>query len=178
MAFDLRPPRPADLGRLQAIEDAADARFLALFRPDTWWPASPGEERAASPGFILVAAEGADTEAVGFVHVVEVDGLAHLEQLAVIPEYGRRGLGRALVTVALNEARARGHDRMTLRTYADVPWNAAFYASCGFVESQPDEPYLLGLVKVEEQLGLSGYGRRVQMTAQLGQLGPATATDR
>lgn len=169
VAFEVRTPTLADVQRLQAIEEAADERFIARFNPEGWSPASTGEERAASPSFILVVAESFAAEAVGFVHVLEVHGLAHLEQLAVLPEYGQRGLGRALVAAALSEAAFRGYDRMTLRTYADVPWNAPFYERCGFYESDPDHPFLVGLVRVEEQLGLSRYGRRVQMTAMLNQ---------
>ena len=116
---------------------------------------------------MLVAAETAGGDAVGFVHVIERDGHAHLEQLSVPPEHGRRGYGRALVRAALSEAAARGHERMTLRTYADVPWNGPFYASCGFIESEPDSVFLLGLPAVEARLGLARHGRRIQMTARL-----------
>jgi hypothetical protein len=48
-----------------------------------------------------------------------------------------------------------------------VPWNAPFYASCGFVPSQPDTGFLQSLVDVEESLGLMTYGPRIQMTAVL-----------
>lgn len=165
VVFDVRSARLADIERLQMIENAADERFLTRFNPESWWPAGPGQERAALPGFILVVAESADEDAVGFVHVLEVEGRAHLEQLAVLPAYGQRGLGRALVIAGLMEAARRGYSCVTLRTYADVPWNAPSYEHCGFPQSQPDHPFLLGLVTMEERVGLSRYGRRVQMTA-------------
>lgn len=101
------------------------------------------------------------------MHVVETGGAAHLEQLSVLPAVGRRGHGRALVESAKTEAAGRGHERITLRTYADVPWNAPFYASCGFEESEPDTPFLLALVALERRLGLDRHGRRIQMTARL-----------
>lgn len=78
----------------------------------------------------------------------------------------RRGHGRALVAAAKGESRRRGRKRLTLRTFADVPWNAPFYASCGFVESTPDTDFLRDLLNVERQWGLE-YGRRVQMTCDL-----------
>jgi hypothetical protein len=56
---------------------------------------------------------------------------------------------------------------MTLRTYADVPWNAPFYSTCGFVESQPDTEFLRQLVDTEKELGLDQYGRRIQMSTRL-----------
>lgn len=165
--FDIRPPRTTDLARLEAIENAADERFQAVFEPVDSLPAGAGEARAAMPGFVLVASERAGGEPVGFVHVLEADGLAHLEQLSVLPASGQRGLGTALLSAAMALAGSRGHSRMTLRTYADVPWNAPFYASHGFVESEPDTPFLLGLLRLEQTLGLTRYGRRIQMTAPL-----------
>jgi hypothetical protein len=69
----------------------------------------------------------------------------------------------------LNVSRPSGDaKRLTLRTYADVPWNAPFYRSCGFVECDPDTDFLKDLVKVEQQLGMAAYGRRVQMKVELG----------
>jgi hypothetical protein len=56
---------------------------------------------------------------------------------------------------------------MTLRTYADLPWNGPFYRTCGFVESLPDREFLERLVEAESRLGLDRYGRRLQMTAAL-----------
>lgn len=163
----------ADVRLLQSIEDAADERFRLLLQPEEWWPAPPGQQRAAAPGFLLVVGEADAGPAVGFVHVLEVDGLAHLEQLAVLPAHGRRGLGRVLVDAALQEAGGRGHERITLRTYADVPWNAPFHRRCGFVETQPDAPFLRGLEQEEQRLGLARHGRRVQMTATIRPSGPS-----
>lgn len=67
----------------------------------------------------------------------------------------------------MDEARSRGYELLTLRTYADVPWNAPFYARVGFVETEPTTDFHKLLVEVEERLGLARYGRRVQMTAAL-----------
>jgi GNAT superfamily N-acetyltransferase len=111
----------ADVDALAAIEDDADRLFLERFHPETWSPAPSGRSRAEQPGFLLVAAEHEDGEAEGFAHVLEVDGGAHLEQLAVRLASARLGYGGALVRAALAEAGCRGYDRVTLRTYADVP---------------------------------------------------------
>lgn len=162
----IRPATPEDLDALEDIENAADTLFLRRFEPDEWAGASTGHDRSAQPGFLFVVAGSADAP-LGFVHVLEVDDGAHLEQVAVRPEAGRRGLGRALVEAALAEAAARGHDRLTLRTYAEVPWNAPFYRRLGFEESEPDTVFLRGLVEIERRLGLDRHGRRVQMTASL-----------
>ncbi|WP_307038108.1 GNAT family N-acetyltransferase [Arthrobacter sp. B3I4] len=126
-----------------------------------------GASRASEPGYVLVA-EATDTGAVvGFVHVIESDRIAHLEQLSVSPEYSRRGYGRMLIDAAKEEARGRGHNRLTLRTYADIPWNAPFYSQAGFVEEDPSTDFHRELVHVEYSLELARYGRRVQMVAVL-----------
>jgi GNAT superfamily N-acetyltransferase len=160
-----------DLDLLEAIENDADALFIERFQPDGWTRAMSGRWRAVQPGFLLVAGEP-DGRVAGFAHVLEIGGGAHLEQLAVPPADGRRGHGRALVLAALEEAGRRGHDRLTLRTYADVPWNAPFYARLGFTESDPDTDLLRRLVTEEARLGLDRYGRRVQLAAVTGVLGP------
>jgi GNAT superfamily N-acetyltransferase len=163
----IRPATGDDVALLEDIENAADGLFLQRFRPDTWAPAASGAWRAAQPGYLLVSADSSGGPAVGFVHVLEHEGAAHLEQVAVRPESARRGHGRALVLAALTEAGRRGHDRLTLRTYSDVPWNAPFYASLGFTESAPDTPFLRGIAASEERLGLVRWGRRIQMTVSL-----------
>lgn len=158
----IRFAREEDLDLLAGIEDDADRRFIERFRPEHWGSAVSGRTRAEEPGFLLVAVE---EEVVGFAHVLERDGLerdgAHLEQLAVRPTSGRRGHGRALVRAGLAEAARRGHEVMTLETYADVPWNAPFYSALGFVETG-----------AAADPALERYGRRVRMTASTAVPGP------
>jgi GNAT superfamily N-acetyltransferase len=163
----IRVAEPRDLAALEEIENLADAPLAQHLKAADWAQAPSGETRAAMPGFVLVAAESIGGTAVGFVHVLEADGTAHLEQLSVRPESARRGLGRALVRAAMAEALARGHRYMTLRTYADVAWNAPFYATCGFVVREPQTKFQRELVEIEEGSRLARYGTRVQMTVKL-----------
>jgi len=157
----------ADLRHLGGIEADADRLFAAYLGADPGWPSPPaGERRAAEPGFVLVAAPD-DGPVLGFVHVLEIDGAAHLEQLSVASAAQRQGRGRALVEAAKAEAASRGHGQMSLMTYADVPWNAPFYATCGFVQVEPATPFHRRLIRVEEDLGLARYGRRVLMVTSL-----------
>lgn len=155
----------------ERIEVEADALLVDRFDAVDWPPPTPAHERSSAPGFVLVAEVVSDetttAEIVGFVHVLDLEGHAHLEQLSVLPAFGRRGIGRRLVDAALDEARRRGHTEITLRTYTDVPWNAPFYATCGFAVSEPHTALLRALVDVETSLGLFDYGPRVQMTAAL-----------
>jgi len=164
----IRPAVEADLDVAAVIEAAADTLLIDRFAATQWPPAASAAERSALPGFVLVAeCVDAPHPVVGFVHVLEIEGHAHLEQLSVLPEHGRKGYGRALVAAAEAEALRRGHRSITLRTYRDVPWNAPFYATCGFRASIPSTPFLRGLVDVETRLGLEQHGPRIQMTAEL-----------
>ncbi|MCI1636174.1 MAG: GNAT family N-acetyltransferase [Bifidobacterium sp.] len=100
---------------------------------------------------------------VGFVHILEYSGIAHLEQLSVLPDFGRRGIGGRLVGVAEQMAKDRGYRELTLRTYADVPWNTQFYRGLGFEEEEPSTEFHRNLVAVEKRMRLDEFGRRVQM---------------
>lgn len=166
MIEGIRAAEPQDFEAVEAIENKADQLFIDLCQPVEWGSAPSGASRASEPGFILVADDGAGT-IIGFVHVLDAEGVAHLEQLSVLPEHGRRGYGRALLEAAVSEARGRGHRRMTLRTYADVPWNAPFYARAGFMEEDPSTPFHKQLVEIEHRLGLDRHGRRILMARPL-----------
>jgi GNAT superfamily N-acetyltransferase len=163
----IRNAEPGDQAVIEAIENAADALLIDFLKPEHWEPAPSGAVRNAQPGFLLVALESARNSVVGFVQVLEIDGVAHLEQLSVLAAHGRRGNGRKLIEASMNEARDRGYDEITLRTYADVPWNAPFYRTCGFTESEPATDFHRRLVLLEEEFGPDRYGRRLQMTVRL-----------
>ena len=156
-----------DLDGLDDIENSADSLLVDYLDAADWESALSGLSRATTPGYLLVAAESTESAAIGFVHVIEVDGHAHLEQLSVQPDKGRQGVGRGLVQAAMTEAAARGYEKLTLRTFALVPWNAPFYATCGFSVSEPESRFQRQLVMTEERLGLGKFGRRVHLTARV-----------
>ncbi|WP_104134386.1 GNAT family N-acetyltransferase [Cryobacterium sp. Y62] len=155
-----------DLELLEAIENEADTLFATVFSIVGWRPAPSYTKPSQQNDFILVASDGPKSDAVGFAHVLAVPGSGHLEQLSVRQPAANRGHGRALVGAVKSESRLRGCKRVTLRTFADVPWNAPFYLSCGFIERDPDSDFLRNLLVAEQQRGL-GYGRRVQMNFDL-----------
>jgi GNAT superfamily N-acetyltransferase len=61
-----------------------------------------------------------------------VDGSMHIEQVSVHPRAARRKIGRMLLEHAAAYAAAGGIRALTLTTFAEVPWNAPYYARCGF----------------------------------------------
>lgn len=167
MRILIRPAGPDDFVVTEAIENRADALFAEQFGSTSWEPAPSGADRAADPGFTLVAVVESSGEVVGFVQVLEIGGHAHLEQISVLPEFGKQGIGGRLLEAAANEAQDRGHDRLSLRTFADLPWNAPFYSQHGFVPTEPETEFHRELVRKEVRAGLTAYGRRIQMTLEL-----------
>ena len=166
MSVSIRRAAPNDYLAVESIENAADQLLIDRLSPESWEPAPSGLSRAGAPGFVLVAEETETGTILGFVHVVESAGSLTWSSFRCFLRRADVATGR-LLEAAMDEARSRGYERLTLRTYADVPWNAPFYARVGFVETQPTTDFHKALVEVEERLALARYGRRVQMTAAL-----------
>ena len=70
---------------------------------------------------------------------------AYLEELYVVPESRRQGLGRALLEAAMQAARERGADHIDLGTSEDDTEARSFYESAGFTnrEGRPQGPVML-----------------------------------
>ena len=86
---------------------------------------------SSGAGDCLVAA-GKDDLPLGFAVAEPFAGMFWLNELSVDPEFGRRGIGRALVAAIGELAGARGFASVGLSTFRDVPFNAPFYARCGY----------------------------------------------
>ena len=146
------------------IETASDL----LVEPFGLWPlpamddATRAEEAARTAATLVVG-----RPPVGFCRLEIVDGHTHIGQLSVLPEYGRRGLGRSLIESACRWARGRGDDLITLTTFAHIPFNGPFYRRVGFADvTGPTGPELADLVAHEADL--ARLGPRVTMARTLG----------
>jgi GNAT superfamily N-acetyltransferase len=152
--IEVRVADAADLAQLPAVETAADELFVPLGITDLP-AAAPAEERAGA-WRVLVAGRPVQ----GFAVLELLDGAVHLEQLSVHPAAGRQGIGSALLAACVAAAREHGVDRITLTTFADVPWNAPFYARHGWRPVTALTPGLRALRQRERELGLDRHGRR------------------
>lgn len=166
--FEIRPAALSEFSLLPALEADADAVFGELSPPLSYgdFPPPGTAEEYAQAFHIMVVGR----PPVGFVRLEVVDGQAHLEQLAVSPENAGQGLGRALVAAAKAWAHEAGFTAMTLTTFSQVPFNAPFYATCGFVELPADSwgTELAALRREEVASGLDAFGPRIVMGIQLG----------
>jgi GNAT superfamily N-acetyltransferase len=163
--YRISPARPSDLHLLPAIELAA-ARLLAGHAPESVLTETTSQEDfqdAQHRGYLWVAL--ADDVAVGFAQVKVIEpGAAHLDEIDVHPDHGRRGLGTQLVMAVCEWAANAGKAAVTLTTFRDVAWNMPFYARLGFevIPVNALTPALLSVVEDETRRGLDPT-RRVTM---------------
>lgn len=165
LRYRVTAARPADVPHLAAIELAA-ATLLRGHAPEAVL-----HEVTDERDFVAAQADGrlwvalADDVPVGFA-IVDVlgSGLAHLEEVDVHPDHGRRGIGRRLVAAACEWASRGGYSHVTLTTFRDVPWNMPFYVGLGFevVDASDVPAEVAAIVADETRRGLDA-GRRVVM---------------
>lgn len=130
----IRAARPSDLPVMRDIERAAGRWF-----GDIGMPEIAADEPLSLPELASyqrdhrawVAADDAGVPAAYLIADI-VDGNMHVEQVSVHPRAARRRVGRALLEHAAARAAAGGIRALTLTTFAEVPWNAPYYARLGF----------------------------------------------
>jgi ribosomal protein S18 acetylase RimI-like enzyme len=133
----VRNATAGDVASMQAVEVEARQRFREIDDPriarcadDPPYQAE-GLTRAATEQRAWVAIDDLGA-VIGFAVAWVIDGEGHLDELAVTPAHGRRGVGRALVDEVLAWSAARGLPSVTLITFRDVPWNGPYYEKLGF----------------------------------------------
>lgn len=137
--YEIGRARPAEVPRLEGVERAA-ATLLRGEMPDELLDRVTDPLRlnaAQRRGRLWVARDGAEPVGFALVELLESE-VAHLAELAVHPDHGRRGVGRRLVRAVCAWASATGYGGVTLTTFRDLPWNGPFYARMGF-EALDDE---------------------------------------
>ncbi len=125
---------PEDVPRLADIERRACEMFqqfpVTAAMPLHLTPLADFES-AQRAGMLWVTREPGGAP-IGFALVERLGGEFHLEELDVLPEYGRQGLGTALVRTVCAWVESQGSASLTLCTFREIPWNAPFYARLGF----------------------------------------------
>lgn len=106
-----------------------------------------------------------DQQLAGYLMAGVLGADFHIQQMDVVPAHGRKGAGRALLRHALEQARARGHQRAVLTTLSDVAWNAPFYASEGFRE-WPSQDWSAGMREVMAAEAAAGFPMVLRLAMQ------------
>jgi len=116
--------------------------------------------QAQNEGRLWVALTDYQTP-VGFAMADIVDGVAHLDEMDVLPEFGRQGIGSRLLRTFVNWARSGEFSLVTLVTFRHLPWNAPFYEKMGFVPMGPAEigAEMTDLLSEEARAGIDVHKR-------------------
>ncbi|GAA2621348.1 GNAT family N-acetyltransferase [Streptomyces axinellae] len=133
--------------------------------------AGPARDESGGPRAQQPGETGGEDMAIAYALVEPLDGCLHIEQISVHPDNARRGIGRALIRHLARCAVADRMPALTLTTFADVPWNAPYYARLGFrVLAAPElSPGLREIRRSEKGAGLDRW-LRVCMRAETGTL--------
>jgi GNAT superfamily N-acetyltransferase len=97
----------------------------------------------------LVAWDGDDP--VGHAHLAwegTTLGFPEVQDVFVLPERRREGIGRLLTRAAEEEARARGHDRISLSVSIDKPDVRRLYESLGYEDAGIEPVRVLGTIQL------------------------------
>ena len=158
---DIRPAEPGDGKAIREVEERAATLFqvAGVDLPGNWLSIAEMHDALV----VLVSGDPID----GFVRVGEADGLALIELLGVVPGSMRRGIGSSLVEAACSWAAGHGYPAITVMTYADLRWNAPYFAARGFEPMAEIGPELAELRDWERAIGLDAVGPRVVMRRQL-----------
>lgn len=129
----LRRAVAADAARLAYVAEAAYARYLA--RMGGLRPGPMDTDYAAAVADTEAWVAEADGAVVGFLLLVaEPDGML-LDNVAVLPSHHGQGVGRALLVLAEDRARAAGRTRIRLYTHVTMVENQRLYERTGWVET-------------------------------------------
>ncbi|MNM89516.1 N-acetylglutamate synthase [compost metagenome] len=133
--MNIRPTLTRDIPWLAEVEQSAAQAFAQL--PALAWLAQGAVlDSTAHQGFVDAGAswlaEGDAGQILGFACAQRQQQALHIHEISVRREAQGQGIGRLLLNRLVDEARVAGAREMTLTTFADVPWNAPFYARYGF----------------------------------------------
>lgn len=136
MNIAIRLARRSELNWLETIEiDATSALVEAGVPFPNGIHATPRHllEAALSESLLFVATDE-DDRPIGFLAAHERDNGLYVGEIDVLRNWQHRGIGRALMRKAIDEARTRKLWGAMLTTERFIPFNAPFYATLGFRE--------------------------------------------
>ena len=124
MTFTLRPMRLQDIPAVGMLEQK-------LFPIDAWPLELFFDEFAQTETRQYLIAE-VDGELIGYCGVMVVGRTADIQTIGVLPDYEGRGIGTAMLTSMLKEARRRGAAETLLEVREDNPRARRLYELFGF----------------------------------------------
>ena len=123
----LRPMTEADLPAVMEIE-------RITFPLDAWSEGMMRGELADMPRTRHYIVALVDDEIVGYAGLAAAADQADVQTIAVLEKHRRSGIGRAMLSELLDEARRRGAREIFLEVRADNPAAQSVYRRFGFEE--------------------------------------------
>ena len=111
--------------------------------------------RSEQPGTIWIAEDG--DQIVGSIAIAGIDSeTAQLRWFLIEPEYRGGGLGRRLMTVAMDHCRDKGYRKVFLWTFSDLHAARHLYKEYGFqiTEEHPNDSWKPGIVEERWDISL------------------------
>ncbi len=133
MSFSLRSLAFEDIetiGRLENELFPTDAWPLEMFYTEFFQP--------DTRRYIVAEVDG---ETVGYAGVMVIDTTADIQTIGVLPRFEGQGIGRAMLTELLDEARRRGAETVMLEVRADNPRAQQLYTRFGFARIHTRKRY-------------------------------------
>lgn len=141
-----------DLPFLKEIELCSASLFPPGFLPTPDETISESVLLKAIMSGRLFICKNAGSRPVGFALWKSYGKFALLAEIDVLPEYGRQGIGTALVGRIAADAAKAGFQVLFLTTFGNLPWNAPFYKKLGFtIPDETDLPEEIRLILAEER---------------------------
>jgi GNAT superfamily N-acetyltransferase len=164
----IRLARADEAAELGTIEDEAGHIYASAGLPPDLEGLGPAVIEAAIADQLAWVATDANDRAIGFALTWLRPDALHLRELDVLPTHMRRGVGRGLVELVCEQARALGRTSVTLTTFRDVAWNAPLYRRWGFEVLAPEAcPAWLADIRAHEDRGELRRWPRVAMARRL-----------
>ncbi|MGB7086873.1 MAG: GNAT family N-acetyltransferase [Phormidesmis sp.] len=168
MGYVIRLAKESEIPALPEIERSAAQRFLPYLATLN----IPVDllEGLTTPRFLQAAQADRRLwvavereQPVGFIVAKFLTKICFVVELDVHLDYGRRGIGSALVEACCHGAQQRGYDQIMLTTFRAVPWNIPFYQRLGFeVMPAADWPLeISAIVQHEARYGFAQAKRAV-----------------
>lgn len=172
MDFQIRLAQASDIEHLPTIEKAAAQRYGAYLPKLGLTPDKLDDivstdflRQSLYKRHLWVAAGCENHRPVGFVVVDRLLQGYFVIELDVLPDYGRQGIGSALMQQVIATARNQGLAKVTLTTFRHVPWTVPFYQQLGFKIVVPADytPEIRAIVDHETR---HGFSRQVRVVMQ------------
>jgi GNAT superfamily N-acetyltransferase len=165
VSISIRTAQHRDIAYLPEIDRAAEVLFPEGLLPEHGHGLDMPALTAAVEAEQLLVAD-VDGHVVGFALSGVLGKDLHLYEMSVHPDFGRRGIGRSLISATKAVAAGCSLPGVTLTTFSHIPWNGPFYQRCGF-QTLSGKQISPELNRILQQEAADGFTHRIAMRAPL-----------